>query len=220
MECCCYIDTENFRSCNKIRSKNSFFCTKHKYRLFSSKNFYLVHSTNFLNKILKDMKIKTSNSLTNKNSLSKYKIGSKTYQMVKNREYTVFLQLFFPNRELKLDAIEGDSLKIDSKILEKVSKMGIPLHFTNTFDSGMFGKESLQWEPDFSLKENLNRIYFFIIKEKYNEEMENWIESKKEFRFTDFRKNVLKFNINEIVIFSDLPLVIQKKNYILDIYKT
>ena len=213
---CCWLD-DIFEKCSLKTVKNSFFCKKHKPLLFKTEDFVLVHSGN-KKKILEDMKIKTAESL-----------GIPGFAKLKLNQ--VFFQLSFPGR--KLDNIqyggssmytqikkgeEGD-LFIDIKILDKLSKLNKNIHFSNVFSVGFFTKDSIKWDSEYSIKENINRIYYFILKNNYDSEIKIWkTEMIEKISFEKIKKKIFDFESsysNEFVISGDVPLIIGKKNYIL-----
>jgi len=223
---CCFINKEYLDKCRRSVSKNSFFCSEHKRKLFKINEFTLTHGGNRV-KILEDMEIKTAKSL-----------GIRGIGGARNKKEAfdkVFFQLFFPGHTIQNSNLyisgsittgrkkgEAGTIQVDIKILEKLSKMGKKIHFANTMPFGMCHPEyCVEWDIDYSSRENLNRIYHFILLNNYDNEIRYWKNKKdKKLSFEELREKVLDMDNdsydNEIVISGNVPLIIRKKNYVLD----
>jgi hypothetical protein len=217
---CCWIDTKYLDHCNKEVKKGSFFCSKHKPLLYEVSDFSLFHGGN-AKKIVEDGIIKTAKELGIPG------IGARGNSL-KDSFDQVFFALSFPGRDPeeinhfigpKIKKEDQGYIEIDIKILEALSKLDKSIHFNNTYALGGFNEEySIEYNPDYSLKENLNHIYYFIIKENETKYYKNWKKQmKKSLTFEQFREKVLDFGddyANELVISGSVPLTIKKKDYL------
>jgi len=227
---CCYVNKENLSKCARFVSKQSFFCSKHKPQLFKTNEFTLAHGGNRV-KIIEDMEIKTAKSLGIRG------IGGFTHK--KSAFDQVFFQFFFPGHSLensqsystanpKLNKLIKKeyigTIEVNIKILQELAKMGKEIHFVNNFAfGGCNGDYCIQWNPDYSIRENLNRIYHFILADRFQDAIQHWKYAKdKKISFMELRASVLDMDsedsdyVNELVISGNVPLLIRKKNYVVN----
>lgn len=220
---CCWIDAKFLEPCNMVVKKESFFCYKHKPLLYEVSEFRLFHGGN-AKKIVEDGIIKTAKELGIPG------IGARRNSL-KDAFEQVFFALSFPGRDPeeivhflgpRIKKEEEGYIEVDIKILEALSKLGKSVHYSVGYPYGMFNEEySIEYDPDYSLRENLNHIYYFIIKENETKYYKSWKKQlKKSLTFEQFREKVLDFGeryVNEIVISGSVPLTIKKKDYLKDI---
>jgi hypothetical protein len=198
---------------------------KHKGLLYKPENFILKHGGN-AKKILEDKEIKTAKYL-NISGFGGYRGKNFAFD-------EVFFQFYFPGRNIEESENffaparltnrqkgEAGQIYVDVKILDTLAKLGKNIHFANSFAYGGCGPSyCIEWDKKYSLKENLNHIYHFILKNNYDYYIKSWKQkSSEKLSFAELREKILDFDeeySNEIVIEGNVPLVIQKKNYILD----
>lgn len=230
---CCYVDKKDLNTCKRNVSKQSFFCSKHKLQLFKTKEFTLTHGGNRV-KILEDMEIKTAKNLGIQ-GIGEFFSGNKMVPFDQ-----VFFQFFFPGHSIENGSSYATvnskinplikkeyigTIQVDIKILEVLAKMGKDIHFVNSFAFGGCNEDfdyCINWNPEYSLRENLNRIYHFILLNNFEKEINYWkFKKDKKLSFNEIKSKVLDMDseesnyANELVVSGNVPLIIRKKNYVI-----
>jgi hypothetical protein len=204
LEECCYIN-EDFDKCNGPTVKNSFFCGKHKPLLFKLNEFRINHGGN-AKKIVETMIIKSAKDANLKG------IG---FNFKKKPFSQVFTQIFFPNFGIKSFGGKGEVF-LKTSILNILSKKDINIHFSINAGLGgyCFDVRCVKYNKEFSVRENLNRFYHFLVLENYLYTISNWKYSKEKKSIDDIRKEVFENASNELVFSESIPLIIDGKNYL------
>jgi hypothetical protein len=214
---CCYLK-DDFIKCSRNSVKNSFFCGKHKPLLFKLNEFRLNHAGN-VKKIVDTMTIKSAKDAKFKGS-GVHNDGTPYSQ--------VFITVFFPNfrntsygfphnkaREIKEH--EKGELFLKPTILDALSNKRINIDFTDHLAMGdCIERLCIQYNKDFSTRENLNRFYHFLTLCQYKHFLSDWKLTKKSKSFEDIKKEIFNNVSNEMRIYDSVPLVIDGKNYIED----
>jgi hypothetical protein len=209
LEECCYIN-EDFDKCSRRSVKNSFFCGEHKPLLFKLNEFRINHGGN-AKEIVETMIIKSAKDANLKG------IG---FNFKKKPFSQVFTQIFFPNFGIKsynsgIKKKGAGEVFLKTSILNILSKKDINIHFSiNAGLGGLCGETiCIQYSKEFSIRENLNRFYHFLILSQYITAISNWKYSKDKKSIDDIRKEVFEDASNELVFSESIPLIIDGKNY-------
>jgi hypothetical protein len=222
---CCWMN-DKLDKCYGRTVKDSFFCGKHKHLLFKINDFVLLHSGN-KKKILEDMKIKTAKE-AGVNGTGKI--------LIKHKFEQVFTQLLCPNfhqyiygyHETKTQGIKkgyGGYVFIKPSILKDLSEKDkkVEIHLSsNCAAGGDFYDDpthgiSIKYDRDYSLRENLNRMYNFYVFAEYKNCMIKWKRSNKQKSIDDIKKEVFESDTcNELVFNTSVPLIINNKQYYIE----
>jgi hypothetical protein len=214
---CCYI-TEKFDKCNGITVKNSFFCGKHKSLLFKLNEFKINHAGNIkkiidtnIIKSAKDAKVKGSGVHSTRRPFSQ-----------------VFFTIIFPKFKINsygsridekrgIKENEAGELFLKPSILNILAKKGADIDFTDHLAMGdCIERLCIQYNKDFSTRENLNRFYHFLVFCQYFWFLYTWKNSKKPKMFNELKTQIFEEVENEMRIYQSVPLIIDGKNYLED----